>query len=180
MSKKKLNKKVWYSSEVDVSGNPILPPLADNPEDLEGLHEGELFLHNSDDYPSIWIRTKSGLIKPLIGGQSNIPSYWEVRELPNGDTFLYTSLPIVTQSGVTMYADGGNLNLPSIYDGLPIDNNTIYWENGILKAKGGGGVAVAASLINPTVDHEERIKTLEAENKELKERLKRLEDLLWQ
>lgn len=150
MSKKKLNKKVWYSSEVDVSGNPILPPLADNPEDLEGLHEGELFLHNSDDYPSIWIRTKSGLIKPLIGGQSNTPSYWEVRELPNGDTYLYTSLPIATQSGITMYVNGGNLNLPSIYDGLPIDNNTIYWENGILKAKGGGGVAESVSWADIT------------------------------
>lgn len=150
MSKKKLNKKVWYSSEVDVSGKPILPPLADNPEDLEGLHEGELFLHNSDDYPSVWVRTKSGLIKPLIGGQSNTPSYWEVRELPNGDTYLYTSLPIVTQSGVTMYADGGSLNFPTIYDGLPIDNNTIYWENGILKAKGGGGVAASVSWADIT------------------------------
>lgn len=154
MSKKKLNKKVWYSSEVDVSGNPILPPLAENPEDLEGLHEGELFLHNSDDYPSIWIRTKNGLIKPLIGGQSNTPSYWEVRELPNGDTYLYTSLPIVTQSGVTMYADGGILNLPSIYDGLPIDNNTIYWEDvdgyRVLKAKGGGGIAESVSWADIT------------------------------
>lgn len=154
MSKKKLIKKVWYSSEVDVSGNPILPPLAENPEDLEGLHEGELFLHNSDDYPSIWIRTKNGLIKPLIGRQSNTPSYWEVRELPNGDTYLYTSLPIVTQSGVTMYADGGSLNLPSIYDGLPIDNNTIYWEDvdgyRVLKAKGGGGIAESVSWADIT------------------------------
>lgn len=45
---------------------------------------------------------------------------------------------------------------------------------------GNAGFAVAASLINPVVDHDERIKALEAENKELKERLKRLEELVWQ
>lgn len=31
-------------------------------------------------------------------------------------------------------------NVPtSIFDGLPIDNETIYWDNGVLKAMGGGG-----------------------------------------
>ena len=57
----------------------------------------------------------------------------------NGIEYLYTSLPIVTQFGLTMYGDPSTLEIPSIYDGLPIDGNTIYWENGILKAKGGGG-----------------------------------------
>lgn len=58
----------------------------------------------------------------------------------NGIEYLYTSLPIVTQFGLTMYGDPSTLEIPSIYDGLPIDRDTIYWENGILKAKGGSSV----------------------------------------
>ena len=30
--------------------------------------------------------------------------------------------------GVTMYATDKDLDIPSIYDGLPLDNDTIYWE----------------------------------------------------
>lgn len=66
--------------------------------------------------------------------------YWEEREDPLGNRYLYSTFNVVTQGGVTMYrTDGGDIDIPSIYDGLPIDNNTIYWEDGILKAKGGGG-----------------------------------------
>ena len=32
------------------------------------------------------------------------------------------------QGGVTMFVEGEGLDLPSIYDGLPLDNDTIYWE----------------------------------------------------
>ncbi|MBQ5922438.1 MAG: hypothetical protein IIW91_03735 [Alistipes sp.] len=37
-----------------------------------------------------------------------------------------------------MYVDFSNVPT-SIFDGLPIDNETIYWDNGVLKAMGGGG-----------------------------------------
>lgn len=66
---------------------------------------------------------------------------WELKtdEL-SGIEYLYSKYPVVTQYGVTMYADNSMLDLPDIYDGLPIDNSTIYWSinsNGdkILKAR---------------------------------------------
>ena len=66
----------------------------------------------------------------------------------NGEKYIYTPLPIVTQYGITMYGDPTTLNIPSLYDGLPIDGKTIYWSNGVLKAKGGegGGGGVADSV----------------------------------
>ena len=65
-----------------------------------------------------------------------------------GNPYLYTALPIVTQHGITMYGDPTTLNIPSLYDGLPIDGRTIYWDNGVLKAKGGegGGGGIADSV----------------------------------
>lgn len=70
---------------------------------------------------------------------------WEIRTDSTGQEYIFGKLPVVTQYGITMYAgDGGDIDLPSLYAGLPIDNTTIYWENGVLKAvgsSGGGGVA---------------------------------------
>lgn len=148
MNKKKLNKTVWYSSELDVNKKPILPPIADSPTDLDGLHEGEIFLHNSDEDPSIWIRTSSGKIQRLKGTGENV-SFWELMTDESGNKYIFTKYHLVTQFGMTMYSGDDGLNLPSIYDGLPIDSKTIYWEairndNGVvigkvLKAQGGGG-----------------------------------------
>ena len=68
--------------------------------------------------------------------------YWEMKEDSSGNKYIYTKYPMVSQYGATFYA-GTPIEVGSIYDGLPIDNDTIYWqeyENGvkILKAKGGG------------------------------------------
>lgn len=69
---------------------------------------------------------------------------WEVRETDEGARYVLGKLPVVLKYGLTMYADDGDVDLPGIYDGLPIDNQTLYWvtdENGkkvMLKAKGGG------------------------------------------
>lgn len=57
--------------------------------------------------------------------------------------YILAKYDFASAGGVTMYAEGGVLNIPSIYNGLPIDNETLYWEevNGsrVLKAKGGEG-----------------------------------------
>lgn len=83
--------------------------------------------------------------------QSNTNSFWELREDLNGKSYLYANYDIATLGGHTMYVDGDDtLSLPGLYDGVPIDNITIYWdtdENGnkVLKSagtgSGGGGVA---------------------------------------
>ena len=64
------------------------------------------------------------------------------------DTVFYTdeygNLRVKTnllgEMGISGYKTGEGTNLPSIYDGMPIDNITLYWDNGVLKSKGGDGM----------------------------------------
>lgn len=68
--------------------------------------------------------------------------YWEMKKDSSGNKYIYTQYPMVSQYGATFYA-GAPIEVGGIYEGLPIDNDTIYWQeydNGvkILKAKGGG------------------------------------------
>lgn len=79
-------------------------------------------------------------------------SVFEIRTDGEGQPYLFEKMPFVTQYGITMYADGGDLNLPSIYAGLPIDNQTLYWENGVLKAKGGTEGAITSITSTMIVD----------------------------
>lgn len=53
---------------------------------------------------------------------------WEIRKTDQGEEYLFGKLPVAVQFGLTSYVDGGYLDLPSIYDGLVIDNQTIYWD----------------------------------------------------
>ena len=55
------------------------------------------------------------------------------------DDVIYIEGNLAVRGGVTMYAGTSGLDVEGIYDGLPIDGTTIYWENGVLKARGGGG-----------------------------------------
>lgn len=82
---------------------------------------------------------------------------WEIRTTDKGEEYIFGKLPVALQYGFTSYVDGKMLDLPSIYDGLVIDNQTIYWEEikeevgtdeegnpiykttKVLKAKGGTG-----------------------------------------
>lgn len=152
--KKRLSKTVWYGSEVDTEGNPVVPRLSEGADDLEGLHHGELYLHEADDNLSLWARTLTNQVKP-IGGLGGGGSLWKLMKTESGEKYLFTELNVVTQMGITSYAQGENLKLPGIYDGLPIDNQTLYWEETteettdeegnvvtkvvkVLKSKGGG------------------------------------------
>lgn len=147
--KKRLSKTVWYGSEVDTEGNPVVPRLAEGADDLEGLHHGELYLHEADDNLSIWARTLSNQVKP-IGGLGGGGSLWKLMETESGEKFLFTEFNVVTQMGITSFADNKILDLPGIYDGLPIDNQTLYWEETdgvrILKAKGGSGEGTISDI----------------------------------
>ena len=61
---------------------------------------------------------------------------------PEELTWIEAKSHLGINGGMTSFVDTGNPDLPKIYDGLPIDWETIYWEeseNGkVLKAKGGG------------------------------------------
>ena len=73
--------------------------------------------------------------KGLTIGEANKMIYEE-----NG--VIYIDANVAVTGAVTMYATGTQ-NVASIYDGLPIDGNTIYWEevegSRVLKAKEGSG-----------------------------------------
>lgn len=45
---------------------------------------------------------------------------------------------LATTGGIVTYANAGDINIDNIYDGLPIDWDTIYWEEGVLKSKSNG------------------------------------------
>lgn len=72
------------------------------------------------------------------------------------DGVVYIDGNVAIKGGLTMYANDGNVEVGTIYDGLPIDNSTIYWDidangNKVLKAlsvSGGGGVADAVAWQN--------------------------------
>ena len=69
----------------------------------------------------------SRLIEPIYSDEGEIC----------GIRALYS---VAVQGGITTYREGEGLNLPSIYDGMPIDNITLYWDNGVLKSKGTDGM----------------------------------------
>ena len=67
---------------------------------------------------------------------------FEVRTDANGVKYLFCKKHLVSAYSFTSYATP-QTQVPSLFDGIPIDNDTIYWEETdgvrILKAKGGGG-----------------------------------------
>lgn len=87
---------------------------------------------------------------------SQISGLWELKKTEDGVEYLYTKFNVLTALGFTAYSIGKEKHFPSIYDGLLIDNDTIYWEeikdeegNVIskkLKARGGSGEVVATML----------------------------------
>ena len=117
--KKRLSKTLWYGSDVDSDGNPIIPSAAKSVNDLEGLHYGELYIHLSDQI-TLWSVAKNGEVQQIAGGDKIDGSMfllkaiwdkvWEIRTDSTGKEYIYGKLPVVTQYGITMYAgDGGEV-----------------------------------------------------------------------
>ncbi len=75
-------------------------------------------------------------INPVTSG------LWELKQDSQGNEYIATKYNVLTEGGLTTYGLGEQ-KLGTIYDGLPIDNDTIYWEevegSRVLKAKGSGG-----------------------------------------
>ena len=67
MSKKRLAKQLWYGSEIDHEGNPVPPAPAVDGDNLSGLIEGEIYIHNHPEKPSLFIRTTDGKIHQVTG-----------------------------------------------------------------------------------------------------------------
>lgn len=67
---------------------------------------------------------------------------FEAKTDTDGNQYIYAKKPLVSAGGITAYGSD-ETNVPSIFEGIPIDNDTIYWDEStgvrILKAKGSGG-----------------------------------------
>ncbi len=69
MARNRPIKILWYGSETDDEGNPIIPKISPSFEKrLEGLNEGEIYIHNDDKNPSIYIRTNKDRVVAISGG----------------------------------------------------------------------------------------------------------------
>lgn len=151
MMKKRLSKTLWYGTDVDSFGSPIIPPFTADPHDLDGLHVGELFLHYSDGMATLWTANESGNVVRISGGEGGVDlsqyllisefnKIWEIRTDSQGTEYIFGKLPVVTQYGITMYS-GGSVDVPTIAEGLPYDNRTIWFnpETGLIEVIGGIG-----------------------------------------
>ena len=132
---KRLTKTIWYGSDVDSNGNPILPSTHGG---LDGLNYGELFLHLSNGKATLWTLSSDGKIVEITGGGSEVDmssyllkSIWdkvfEIRTDSQGTEYIFGKLPMVTQYGITMYS-GDGVDVPSLASGLPFDGRTIWYN----------------------------------------------------
>lgn len=105
-----------------------------------------LFLSFNVDDPDVSL---SATILDIRDKQAEFADMWEVKTDANGNEYLFAKRNIVTQGGITQYADTTGLNVEGIYDALPIDGSTIYWDNGVLKAKvaEGGITSITSQMV---------------------------------
>lgn len=156
---KRLSKTLWYGTGLDAYGKPLLPPVATNESDLNGLHRGELFMHLDKEEVTLWALSSNNEVVQIAGKQGEIDidlsdyllkstwdKVWELRKDNNGVEYIYSKLPVVTRYGITMYANNGEVEVEPIYAGLPIDRQTLIWKDGVLMVNpeldlgGGGGI----------------------------------------
>lgn len=114
------------------------------------------------------------VIKGGSGGSTPSGSYlqksiwdkcWEIKTTEKGEEYLFGKLPVGLQFDLTSFVDGGSTDLPSLYDGIPIDNQTLYWEETteettdeegnvvtkvvkVLKSKGSGEGTIKDIVVN--------------------------------
>ena len=80
--------------------------------------------------------------REMIEGFAAIKNLWTLETDENGEKYAYTKYNVLTQGGVTQYS-AGNSKIPSVFDGLPLDNQTIWKnpESGLIEVIGGTGTS---------------------------------------
>lgn len=103
--------------------------------------------------PNVGEETLQQTILTLLDQVTTFNEMWKLKYDIKGVPYIFSQYDVISQRGVSMYGDTANLDVASIFNGLPIDNETIYWDNGVLKAmggSGGGGVADSVAWANVT------------------------------
>lgn len=150
---------LWYGSETDAEGNPIIPKISPSFEKrLEGLNEGEIYIHNDDKNPSIYIRTNKDRVV-AISGSANIEElskYFLRKDIADTSNGLITFLKgIIVKSYLKIgefitgvsggYIDEkGNLEMESgvfrkrLFVPEIAYNRTTYFKGRMVNSPGGG------------------------------------------
>lgn len=130
---------LWYGSETDAEGNPIIPKISPSFEKrLEGLNEGEIYIHNDDKNPSIYIRTNKDRVV-AISGSADIEGLFkyflrkDIADTANGlITFLKGLLIGKNGSGITVLENGMSqavvdylyVKVKAVFDELEVKKKT--------------------------------------------------------
>ena len=139
MARNRPIKILWYGSETDDEGNPIIPKISPSFEKrLEGLNEGEIYIHNDDKNPSIYIRTNKDRVV-AISGRANIEEFSKYflrkdkEDTANGlITFLKGLLIGKNGSGITVLENGMSqavvdylyVKVKAVFDELEVKKKT--------------------------------------------------------
>lgn len=78
--------------------------------------------------------------REMIEGFATIKNLWQLKQDDEGNYYAYTEYDVLGKKGITAYS-AGTAKVPSIFDGLPLDNVTI-WKNpetGLIEVIGGTG-----------------------------------------
>lgn len=159
MARNRPIKILWYGSETDDEGNPIIPKISPSFEKrLEGLNEGEIYIHNDDNNPSIYIRTNKDRVVAISGGAniSELAKYFLRKDKEDSTNFL---LSLLGGTVIKKYAkfgdfvtgvDGGFINEKGDFEmGSGVFrkrlfvpeiayNRTTYFKGRMVNSPGGG------------------------------------------
>lgn len=153
--------RVELDDVIAISQNQINQIVASTKKEILAVSNQDVFWKDIKGIPSWIANEKPQYSYNELYGRSEDNGVWALKTDGNGNKYIFSIYPVVTQYGITSYADGEELDLPSIYAGLPIDNQTLYWEettdeNGdvarLLKAKGGTEGAITSITSAMVVD----------------------------
>lgn len=134
MARNRPIKILWYGSETDDEGNPIIPKISPSFEKrLEGLNEGEIYIHNDDNNPSIYIRTNKDRAVAISGGAniSELAKYFLRKDKEDSTNFL---LSLLGGTVIKKYAKFGDF-VTGVLGGYIDEKGNLEMESGVFRKR---------------------------------------------
>lgn len=134
MARNRPIKILWYGSETDDEGNPIIPKISPSFEKrLEGLNEGEIYIHNDDKNPSIYIRTNKDRVVAISGGVniSELAKYFLRKDKEDSTNFL---LSLLGGTVIKKYAKFGDF-VTGVLGGYIDEKGNLEMESGVFRKR---------------------------------------------
>ena len=125
---------LWYGSETDDEGNPIIPKISPSfGKRLEGLNEGEIYIHNDDNNPSIYIRTNKDRVVAISGGAniSELAKYFLRKDKEDSTNFL---LSLLGGTVIKKYAKFGDF-VTGVSGGYIDEKGNLEMESGVFRKR---------------------------------------------